>query len=138
MGYTTKFKGEFAIAPHPSAEFIEKINLFSSKRHDEKRYPGIWCQWIINSNGNLSWNGGEKFYYYTEWLQYLVDEYFKPQGYELNGKVNYRGERFEDIGVIYIRANNIKQICGRYDVDEDELIVLVAMDIKGKVEHEIL
>ena len=46
MGYTTKFKGEFVIKPHPSAEFIEEINLFSSKRHDEKRYPRIWCQWL--------------------------------------------------------------------------------------------
>ena len=39
----------------------------------------------------------EKFYFYIEWLQYLIDEYFKPQGYELNGKINYRGERLDDI-----------------------------------------
>lgn len=138
MGYTTKFKGEFTITPHPSSEFIEKINLFSSKRHDEKQYPGIWCQWIINSNEKLSWNGAEKFYSYTEWLQFLVDEYFVPQGYELNGKVSYRGERFEDIGVIYIRDNIINQICGRYDMDGNELIMSVTMDINGKVEQEIL
>jgi len=138
MGYTTKFKGEFTITPCPSVEFIERINLFSSKRHDEKRYPGIWCQWIINSNGNLSWNGAEKFYNYTEWLQYLVDEYFKPQGYELNGKVNYRGERFEDTGAIYIWANNIRQKYGYYDVDEDELLLSVTMDSNGKVVQEIL
>ena len=102
MGYTTKFEGEFIITPYPTEEFVETINLFSSKRHDEGNYPGIWCQWIINSNGRLLWNGGEKFYYYVEWLQYLLDEYFKPQGYELNGKVNYRGERLEDMGMIYI------------------------------------
>ena len=90
MGYTTKFEGEFIITPYPTEEFVETINLFSSKRHDEEQYPGIWCQWIINSNGRLLWSGGEKFYFYIEWLQYLIDEYFKPQGYELNGKINYR------------------------------------------------
>ena len=117
---------------------VETINLFLSKRHDEENYPGIWCQWIINSNGRLLWNGGEKFYYYIEWLQYLIDEYFKPQGYELNGKVNYRGERLEDMGMIYIKGNNVKQICGRYDVNENELILSVTMDANGKVEKEIL
>lgn len=138
MGYTTKFEGEFIITPYPTEEFIEKVNSFSSKRHDEKQYPGIWCQWIINSNGKLSWNGGEKFYHYIEWLQYLIDEYFEVQGYELSGKVNYRGERLEDIGMIYIKGNNIKQMCGRYDVNENELILSVTMDINGKVKQEIL
>ncbi len=138
MGYTTKFEGEFIITPYPTEEFVENINSFSSKRHDEEQYPGIWCQWIINSNGKVAWNGGEKFYHYVEWLQYLIDEYFKPQGYELNGKVNYRGERFEDIGMIYIKENNIQQICGRYDVNENELILSVTMDANGKVEKEIL
>ncbi len=127
MGYTTKFKGGFAITPPPSEDFIEKINVFSSKRHDEKLYPGIWCQWVINSNGKLVWNSEEKFYYYIEWLQYLIDEYFIPQEYELNGKVNYRGERFEDIGVIYIKSNDIKQIYGSYDMTNDELIMSVTM-----------
>ncbi len=138
MGYTTKFTGEFAITPSPSKAFIEKINSFSSQRHDEKKCPGIWCQWTINSNGKLSWDGGEKFYHYTEWLQYLIDEYFAPQGYELNGKVNYRGERLEDIGVIYIRENSIKQIYGCYDANENELILAVTTSTDGKIEYELM
>lgn len=137
MGYTTKFKGEFEITPYPSKELIEDINCFSSKRHDEKGYPGIWCQWIINSNGKLAWNGAEKFYYYVEWLQYLIREYFEAQGYKLNGKVNYQGERMEDFGMICIKQNDIRQICGRYDVSDNELILSVAMDSNGKIEHEI-
>ena len=137
MGYTTKFEGEFIITPYPTEEFVETINFFSSKRHDEEQYPGIWCQWIINSNGRLLWNGGEKFYYYVEWLQYLIDEYFKPQGYELNGKINYRGERLDDIGMIYIKENNIQQICGRYDMNENELILSVTIDNDKKVVYEV-
>ena len=68
----------------------------------------------------------------------MIDKYFKPQGYELNGKVNYWGERLEDIGVIYIKGNNVKQICGRYDVNENKLILSLTMDANGKVEKEIL
>ena len=137
MGYTTKFEGEFIIVPYPSEEFVENINSFSSKRHDEEQYPGIWCQWSINSNGKLVWNGGEKFYHYVEWLQYLIDEYFKPRGYELSGKVNYRGERFEDIGTIYVKGNNIQQIFGRYNMNKNELILSVTMDTNEKVVYEV-
>lgn len=64
MGYTTKFEGEFTITPYPTEEFVENLNLFSSKRHDEEQYPGIWCQWIINLNDKLAWNGGEKLWWY--------------------------------------------------------------------------
>ena len=40
--------------------------------------------------------------------------------------------------MIYIKGNNIKQMCGRYDVNENELILLVTMDINWKVDQEIL
>ena len=76
MGYTTKFKGEFIITPYPTEEFVETINIFSSKRHDEE--------------------------------------------------------------MIYIKGNNVKQICGCYDVNENELILSVTIDANGKVEKEIL
>lgn len=72
-----------------------------------------------------------------EWLQYLIDEYFKPQGYELNGKINYRGERLDDIGMIYIKENNIQQICGRYDMNENELILSATIDNDKKVVYEV-
>ena len=42
------------------------------------------------------------------------------------------------MGVIYIMGNNVKQICGRYDVNENELILSVTMDTNGTVEKEIL
>ena len=42
------------------------------------------------------------------------------------------------MGVIYIMENKVKQICGRYDVNENELILSVTMNANGKVEKEIL
>lgn len=48
MGYTTRFKGSLRIEPQPKKELVEMINNFSKTRHDEKDFPGIWCQWIIS------------------------------------------------------------------------------------------
>lgn len=50
-------------------------------------------------------NGGEKFYYYTEWLEYLIENFFKHWGITVNGKVNWYGEEPTDIGVIEIVDN---------------------------------
>ena len=138
MGYTTKFKGELKIKPSPSNEIIKVVNNISKTRHDNEKYPGIWCQWIINSNGNLEWNGAEKFYNYIEWLQYLIQNVFEPKGYVIEGRVRYRGERFEDIGVIYVKDNVVKNICGLYEISDDEIIVAVTMNDSGKMEMEIL
>lgn len=69
MGYTTKFKGEISITLYPTDDIVKLVNKISHTRHDERKYPGIWCQWIINSNNKLEWNGAEKFYYYVEWLR---------------------------------------------------------------------
>lgn len=122
MGYTTKFKGELVIDPCPTTEIVDIINKMTHIRHDDRKFPSIWCQWIINSNNKLEWNDAEKFYNYIEWLEYLIENIFVPNGYYLNGRIRYRGERLEDIGVIYVKNNEVKNIRGIYDVADDELL----------------
>lgn len=68
--------------------------------------PGLWCQWIIH-NGQLMWDGNEKFYNYEEWLQYLIDNFFEPLGYILNGDIEWQGEDSEDFGCIHVVDNFI-------------------------------
>ncbi len=71
--------------------------------------PGLWCQWIPTEDGvAIEWDGGEKFYSYVEWLQYIIENFLKPWGYVLNGTVRWRGENFDDIGVISVIDNQIK------------------------------
>lgn len=77
-----------------------------------KTQPGLWCQWIIgfdakNQSYYLEWDGNEKFYYYVEWLQYLIDNFLSPTGWILNGTIEYRGEEMEDIGIIKADENVI-------------------------------
>lgn len=89
--------------------------------------PGLWCQWIINDEGELEWDQNEKFYHYVEWLEYLITHFFEPLGYVLNGDVEYQGEDSDDFGKIVVTNNKIeviegKQVYGLEDFSDDELI----------------
>ena len=72
-----------------------------------KTQPGLWCQWTSYDGLTLEWDGSEKFYNYTEWLYYLINKVFAPNGYVLNGTITYRGEDFGDFGEIYVQDNKV-------------------------------
>jgi hypothetical protein len=68
--------------------------------------PGLWCHWIPNPDRSaFVWDGGEKFYYYIEWIEYLIKHFLGPWGYFLDGDVNWSGEDEADQGTIHIRGN---------------------------------
>jgi len=75
--------------------------------------PSLWLQWVIddaqfkNDGKTLQWDQGEKFYYYVEWLEYLIEKIFKPNDVIVSGSVNWRGEEWDDNGTISIDNNNI-------------------------------
>jgi hypothetical protein len=69
--------------------------------------PGLWCQWTLDEDGtSLQWDGGEKFYSYVEWLQYMITNFFSPWGIMLNGEVEWSGEESSDLGKIIV-VNNV-------------------------------
>lgn len=83
--------------------------------------PSLWCQWVPNSDGTaVEWDGGEKFYEYVDWIDYLVENFFKPWGYVLNGEVYWCGEDSGDLGRIQIKDNNIKVNAARIVYDDAE------------------
>jgi len=68
--------------------------------------PSLWCQWTPNEDGTaIEWDGGEKFYNYVEWIEYLIEKILAPRGYVLNGEVNWYGEDRSDEGIICITDN---------------------------------
>lgn len=70
--------------------------------------PGLWCQWEPNEEGTaIRWDGGEKFYEYVKWLQYLLDHFLIPWGYTLDGEVEWQGEDRDDRGKIIVQANQV-------------------------------
>lgn len=93
-----------------------------------KTQPGLWCQWIINEKENcLEWDGGEKFYNYEEWLEYLIDNFFAPLGYVLNGDIEWQGEDSDDCGTIHVEDNFISTEMGMHiysmsGMDTDDMI----------------
>lgn len=76
-----------------------------------KTQPSLWLQWIVKEDKQtIEWDGGEKFYDYIKWIEYLIDKILKPRGYKVNGEVYWEGEEHEDLGLIEIKDNivNIK------------------------------
>lgn len=70
--------------------------------------PGLWCQWIPTEDGmGIEWDGGEKFYNYTEWLVYIIEKFLAPNGYVLNGVVEWQGEEVGDVGEIFVEDNKV-------------------------------
>lgn len=109
MGYTTDFVGAFDITPPLTPEQVQELKTFSSTRHEDPNYPGIWCDWEPNDLGTeLQWNESEKFYDYIEWLEFLIQDYFEPWDRQLNGTVTWQGEEPDDRGRIIIENNTIK------------------------------
>lgn len=76
--------------------------------------PGLWCHWVPNEDGTaIEWDGGEKFYGYTNWLSYIIHNFLKPWGYTLNGCVEWRGEEWEDYGTLVVENNKVCESFGR-------------------------
>jgi len=77
--------------------------------------PGLWCQWCYDQEtAQIKWDGGEKFYRYTEWMQYLLKKILVPGGYTVNGTVFYQGEEPDDVGRIIVKDNYILRMHDRY------------------------
>lgn len=95
-----------------------------------KTQPGLWCQWTVNDHANaIVWDGGEKFYHYVEWLQYIIEKFIKPWGYVLNGRVNWEGEDKGDTGVITVVDNVVKAQTRREQLEEGNSSVSTNMKI---------
>jgi hypothetical protein len=85
-----------------------KDNSVVNNNQPPRTQPGLWCQWIPNEEGTaISWDGAEKFYYFIEWIQYIVENFLNTWDYVLNGEVSWVGEDYEDKGIILIKDNAV-------------------------------
>lgn len=148
MGYTTEFEGAIAIHPPLTVAEFTYLKAFANTRHmkrgkgpyhvGEERgsdvidqnsppdgQPGLWCHWIPNEDGTaLVWDGGEKFYHATEWMQYLLDHFLGPNakavgkvkgitgGHTLTGIIEASGEERGDIWHIVVTNGRVEEIQG--------------------------
>lgn len=99
-------------------EFYVDGTGFAGQGHDAnivdhntppRTQPGLWCQWIpTEDRQGIIWDGGEKFYHYDAWLQYLIDKVLAPRGYKLTGSVEFQGEDRADFGRITVRNGKVQ------------------------------
>lgn len=88
--------------------------------------PGLWCQWVprgVTPRGEstiLEWDGGEKFYNYIKWLQYLIEHFFIRWGYSLTGDVYWIGEDSDDRGQIQLQDNTMTILEARIEYVETD------------------
>jgi len=72
-----------------------------------KTQPSLWCQWKPHTNGReIIQNKMEKFHHPIEWIEYIIDNFFKPWGYILNGKSIFHTQY--ERGTIIIKNNVVK------------------------------
>jgi hypothetical protein len=73
--------------------------------------PGLWCQWRPSEDGTtLEWDGGEKFYDYIPWLEYIVEHFLRPWDRSLDGQVRWMGEDPDDRGTIFAKGGRIEGV----------------------------
>ena len=128
MGYTTSFEGKFDFdraLTVPEFRILEALKDNEDWRND-KSIPQSWCQWTPTEDGlGLEWDGGEKFYCYTEWLHHIIRKYLTPWGITLSGSVKWQGEETGDVGMLVV-ANN--------EVVATQIDVSAAADLKKAAE----
>lgn len=127
MGYSTDFEGAMTLTPALTPSQMAIICDINLQRHGGNMQPfpgvpGFWCHWDVQDYNRLVWDGGEKTYDFPQWLEYLIENHFKPWGVKVSGKMLAMGERkndrwtmevgedqkvivkrlsFEDIGITY-------------------------------------
>lgn len=102
MGYTTKFKGRFDLDKELAPKHAEYLD-----QNELPEGPGGYFQWVpTKDRRGIEWDGGEKFYDYIAWLRWVAAK-LKKWGYKMNGSVRWRGEEFDDTGVLTVVDNEV-------------------------------
>lgn len=82
--------------------------------------PSLWCGWEVTDDGERLTPIDGKNYSATEWLQYLIDNFFEPWGYTLNGEIDADGEEHEDMWRLVVINNRIERWVGKivYELED--------------------
>ena len=125
VGYTTDFTGQFDLDKQLTLDDFRLLeDLSGTDGRDEDECPDAYCQWEPTKDGRgIRWDGGEKFYLYPEWLQWIIDQVLTPKGYVLTGQVAFRGEDTGDRGTLVIEDGKV--VSRKYMPENDDLKALV-------------
>ena len=112
VGLPVGVDGEFFVGGEGFAGQDRDTSIVNYNDHPSTQ-PALWCQWVPTDDGkHIKWDGGEKFYNYSDWMEYIVANFIQPWGYKLNGDVKWRGEETDDRGVLVMTNNKLKSLEG--------------------------
>lgn len=102
--------GGYYVGSHGDSKFGQTDDISVTHHNNPPGgQPGLWCQWVpTEDHMGIEWDGNEKFYYYSEWLIYIVENFLKPWGYTLNGVVEWTGEQDDDWGTLLVSDNYLE------------------------------
>lgn len=114
MGYTTEFIGSLSLSrPLTLSEAKQLLEFNDDPDTIELPHPDSYMQWVpTESLDGIMWDGNEKFYNYTEWMNWLV-LWLGNRGIEAAGELLWRGEETGDVGVLSVAGDRVTAEHGR-------------------------
>lgn len=90
MGVWIEFEGYLEFNKAMSPELKKKVNDYINNESwmDPHQPYGTKCPWRIDERDRLV-PMAVKYYDHEVWLQYLLREFFRPEGYDVNGLLIY-------------------------------------------------
>lgn len=107
-------EGEFCVFGSGFAGQDHDLTILNYNQ-EPRTQPGLWLQFVPDDTGTFySWDGGEKFYSYFEWLHYIIVNILnKWDGIFLTGTIYYKGEDRDDRGKIKAYKDKIELYKGK-------------------------
>lgn len=134
MGYDTNFYGKITITPELTMAQVRAFRKIRPATGGTPRYDNPWdIDTDYEEDGTLYIPNGESVSDYVEWLEWLVENFFKPDGHVLNGEVQWQGEEHGDEGMMRV-AHNVVTAKDVYTyVDELKALLREAAPFAGAV-----
>lgn len=114
MGYSTDFDGALTVSGDNAA--LDKFDVWMDELCETRHggdwevwagYPGFYCQWVFDRKTcTIEWDGGEKFYEYIEWLEFVLRK-CNELNLSADGKISWQGDGHQDRGKITVKKNQI-------------------------------
>ena len=107
--------GGFAFDKPLTAEHMAEVNVFIKEEHrdptgatlgQDPAMPGIHCCWEIDEEGTEIHATEAYDYGFCNWIPILIEKYFEPWGYILNGEADWDGQESGDDGTATV-VNNV-------------------------------
>lgn len=103
----------------------DNINFVIEGVEFNTNFYSYYCQWVLTEDEDgIEWDQNEKFYEYEKWLNIILEKVLRPNGFDLVGQVAYRGEAFEDIGVLIAeptkKIKNVTNVLEEYFEQEED------------------